>query len=138
MINTLNSFVNFSTAALVIEEYRANIIVIKDSKLYASALTLLSYLSINWLRFSYLFVYLETEIADLIKSRNLYLTFAILIALSVNFFILILLQLSSNLNSESDSSFRATYRNNSLIYSRTALSSLNYLFLINSFAIDLN
>ncbi len=138
IINTLNSFVNFFIAALVIRGYRADIIIIKNSKLYASALTLLSYLSTNWLRFSYLFIYLRTEIADLIKSRNLYLIFIILIALSVNFFISILLQLSSNSNSESDSSFRAIYRNIPLIYNRTALSSLNYLFLIIFFAIDLN
>ena len=118
--------------------YRADIIVIKDSKLCASALILSLYLSTNSLRFSYLFVCSETEVADLIKSRNLYLTFAILIALSVSFFISILLQLLSNSNSESDNSFRAIYRGNLLIYSRTALSLLNYLFLINSFAIDLN
>ena len=136
--NTLNSSVNFFTAALVTERYRADITVIRDSKLYASILTLLSYLSTSWLRSSYLFIYLEAEIVGLMKSRNLYLTFTILIALSVSFFISILLQLSSNSNSESDSSFRATYRNNPLIYNRTALSSLNYLFLISFFAIDLN
>src|SRR6266498_2223408 len=73
---------------------------------------------------------LKAEIADLIKSRNFYLIFAILIALSVNFFILILLQLLLNLNSESDSSFRAIYKNNLLIYNRTALFSLSYFFLI--------
>jgi len=122
----------------VIKGYRADIIVIKDSKLYASALTLLSYLLTSWLRFSYLFVCSGTEIADLIKSKNFYLTFVILIALSVNFFILMLLQLLLNLNSELDSSFRVIYRDNLLIYNRTALSSLNYFFLINSFAIDLN
>ncbi len=138
MINTLNFSVNFSTAALVIEEYRADIIVIEDSKLCASTLTLLLYLSINWLRSSYLFVYLRIEVTDLVKLRNLYLTFAILIALSVSFFILILLQLLLNSNSELNSSFRAIYRDNPLIYNRTALSSLSYFFLISSFAIDLN
>src|SRR6266498_183502 len=138
MVNTLNSSVNFSTAALVAGGYRADTTIIKDSKLYASALTLSSYLSTSWLRSSYLFIYSRAETVDLVKSRNLYSTFAILIALSVSFFISMLLQLSSNSNSESDSSFRATYRNNPLIYNRTALSSLNYLFLISSFAIDLN
>ena len=138
MTNTLNSFVNFSIVALVAERYRANIIVIKDSKFCASALTLLSYLSTSWLRFSYLFVYLEIEVADLVKSKNLYSIFVILIALSVNFFISILLQLSSNSNSESDSSFRTIYRNNPLIYNRTALFLLNYFFLISFFAINLN
>ncbi len=138
MANILNFFVNFSTATFVVKEYRADIIVIKDSKLCASVLTLLSYLSTSWLRFSYLFVCLGTEITDLVKSRNFYLTFAILIALSVNFFISMLLQLSLNLNFESDSSFRTTYRGNLLIYSRTVLFSLSYLFLISSFAIDLN
>ncbi len=134
----LNFSVNFFIVALVIKGYRADIIVIKGSKLCASALTLLSYLSMSWLRFSYFFVCLRTEVAGLVKSRNFYLTFAILIALFVDFFILILLQLLLNLNSESDSSFRAIYRDNLLIYSRTALSLLNYLFLISSFAIDLN
>ena len=124
----LNSSINFSIAALVIREYYAEITVIGGSKLCASTLTLLSYLSTSWLRSSYLFIYLKTEVADLMKSRNLYSTFAILIALSVNFFISILLQLSSNSHSESDSSFRITYRDNLLIYSRTALSSLNYFF----------
>ncbi len=138
MINILNSFVNFSTAALVVGGYRADIIIIEDSKFCASILTLLLYLLTSWLRSSYLFICLEAEIVDLMKSRNLYLIFVILIALFVSFFILILLQLSSNLNFESDSSFRAIYRDNLLIYSRTVLSSLNYLFLISSFAIDLN
>src|SRR6266498_4457117 len=128
MINILNSSVNFSTAAFVVGGYRADIIVTRDSKLYTSALTLSSYLSMSWLRFFYLFVCSGTEVANLVKSRNLYLIFAILIALSVNFFILILLQLLLNLNSESDNSFRATYRDNLLIYSWTALFSLNYLF----------
>ena len=45
MINTLNSFVNFSIAALVVGGYRADIIVIESSKFYASTLILLSYLS---------------------------------------------------------------------------------------------
>ncbi len=134
----LNFSVNFSTAALVIKRYRAYIIVIEGSKLYTSALTLSSYLSMSWLRFSYLFVCSGTEVVGLVKSRNLYSTFAILIALSVNFFISILLQLLLNLNSKSDSSFRVIYRGNLLIYSRTALSSLNYFFLISFFAIDLN
>ena len=138
IINILNSFVNFSTAALVVGEYRANIIIIKNSKFCVSALTLSSYLSTSWLKFSYLFIYSGTEVTNLIKSRNLYSTFTILIALSVNFFISILLQLSSNSNSESDSSFRVIYRGNLLIYSRTVLSLLSYLFLISSFAIDLN
>src|SRR6266498_2974192 len=138
MINILNSSVNFSTAAFVVGGYRADIIVTRDSKLYTSALTLSSYLSMSWLRFFYLFVCSGTGVADLVKSRNFYLIFAILIALSVNFFILILLQLLSNLNSELDSSFRATYRNNLLIYNRIALSLLNYFFLISYFAIDLN
>ena len=138
MVNVLNFSVNFSTAALVIEGYRADIIVIGDSKLCASALTLLSYLLTSWLRFSYLFICSGVETVDLIKSRNFYSTFVILIALSVSFFISILLQLSLNLNSESDSSFRAIYRDNLLIYSQTALSSSSYLFLISSFAIDLN
>src|SRR6266536_6445750 len=109
IINTLNSFVNFSTAALVVGGYRADIIVIRGSKLCASALTLSSYLSTSWLRFSYFFVCSGTEVTGLIKSRNLYLIFEILIALSVSFFISTLLQLLSNLNSESDSSFRVTY-----------------------------
>src|SRR6266536_1675647 len=134
----LNSSINFSIAALVIREYYADITVIKDSKLCASILTLLSYLSTSWLRSSYLFIYLKAEIVGLMKSRNLYLTFAILIALSVSFFISILLQLLSNSNSESDNSFRTIYRGNLLIYNRTALSSLSCLFLINSFAINLN
>ena len=138
MINILNSSVNFSTAAFIIGGYRADIIVIKDSKFYISTLILLSYLSISWLRSSYLFIYSETETVDLVKSRNLYSTFVILIALSVSFFILMLLQLLLNSNSELDSSFCATYRDNSLIYNRIALSSLSYLFLISSFAIDLN
>ncbi len=47
----LNSFVNFSTAALVTKKYRADIIVIGGSKLYAFVLILLSYLSASWLRF---------------------------------------------------------------------------------------
>src|SRR6266498_2778601 len=134
MINILNSSVNFSTAAFVVGGYRADIIVTRDSKLYTSALTLSSYLSMSWLRFFYLFVCSGTEVADLVKSRNFYLIFAILIALSVNIFISILLQLSLNSNSKSDSSFRATYQDNPLIYNRTALSLLNYLFLISSFA----
>jgi len=138
MTNTLNSFVNFFTAALVVREYRADIIIIGDSKLCISILILSSYLSISWLRFSYLFIYSGTEVVGWVKSRNFYLIFVILIALSVNFFISMLLQLSLNLNFESDSSFRAIYRNNPLIYSRTVLSSLNFFFLINSFAIDLN
>src|SRR6266498_5180198 len=138
MANTLNSFVNFFTAALVIGGYRADIIVIKGSKLCAFVLTLLSYLSTSWLKFSYLFVYSEIEVADLIKSRNFYLIFAILIALSVNFFMLMLLQLLLNLNFESDSSFRVIYRDNLLIYSRTVLFLLNCFFLISFFAIDLN
>ncbi len=138
IINVLNSSVNFSTAAFVVGRYRADTIVIKDSKLCVSTLTLSSYLSTNWLRFSYLFICSGAEIIDLVKLKNFYLIFAMLIALSVSFFISILLQLLSNLNSESDSSFRAIYRDNLLIYSRTALSSLNYLFLISSFAIDLN
>ncbi len=138
IINALNSSVNFSTAALVVERYRANIIVIEDSKFYAFILTLLSYLSMSQLRFFYLFIYLEIEVVGLVKLRNFYLIFVILIALSVNFFILMLLQLLLNLNSESDSSFRVIYRDNLLIYSRTALFSLNCLFLISSFAIDLN
>src|SRR6266487_6749181 len=99
MVNTLNSSVNFSTAALVTGEYRADIIIIKGSKLCVSALSLSSYLLTSWLRFFYLFVYSGTEVADLVKLRNLYLIFAILIALSVNFFISILLQLLLNLNS---------------------------------------
>src|SRR6266498_5007053 len=138
MINALNFSVNFFTAALVAGEYRADIIVIGGSKFCASALTLLSYLLTNWLRFFYLFVCSEIEVVGLIKLKNLYSTFAILIALSVNFFILILLQLLLNLNSESDNSFRVIYRDNPLIYNRTVLSSLSYFFLINSFAIDLN
>ncbi len=40
----LNFSVNFFTAALVVEEYRADIIIIEDSKFYASVLTLSSYL----------------------------------------------------------------------------------------------
>ena len=136
--NALNSFVNFFIAALVVGGYRVDVIVIEGSKLCASVLTLLLYLSTSWLRSSYFFVCSGAEIVGLIKSRNLYLIFAILIALSVSFFILMLLQLSSNLNSESNSSFRAIYRDNLLIYNRTALSSLSYLFLISSFAIDLN
>src|SRR6266536_6615983 len=128
MINALNSSVNFSIAALVTKRYRADIIIIEDSKLCVFVLTLLSYLLMSWLRFSYLFVYLGTEIVDLIKLRNLCLTFVILIALSVNFFILILLQLLLNLNSESDNSFRVIYLDNLLIYSRTALSLLSYFF----------
>ncbi len=138
MINTLNSFVNFFIAALVAGGYRADIIIIKDSKFYVSTLTLSSYLSTSWLRFFYFFVYSEAETVGLVKSRNFYLIFAMLIALSVSFFILMLLQLSLNLNFELDSSFRATYRGNPLIYNRTALSSLSYFFLISSFAIDLN
>ncbi len=138
IINTLNSFVNFSIAALVTGGYRADITVTKDSKFYVSTLILLSYLLISWLRSSCLFICSGAETIDLIKSRNLYLTFAMLIALSVSFFISILLKLSSNSNSESDLSFRATYRDNPLIYNRTALSSSSYLFLISSFAIDLN
>ncbi len=47
MVNTLNSFVNFFTAALVAEGYRADIIIIKDSKLCAFILTLSLYLSTN-------------------------------------------------------------------------------------------
>src|SRR6266498_4570673 len=137
MINTLNFFVNFFTASLVVGGYRADIIVIEGLKFCASVLILLSYLSTSWLKFFYLFVCSGTEVAGLVKSRNFYLIFAILIALSVNFFMSILLQLLLNLNSESDSSFRAIYRNNPLIYSRTVLFLLNYLFLINSFAIDL-
>src|SRR6266498_4368670 len=138
MVNILNSSVNFSTVALVAGEYRADIIVIGGSKFCAFTLTLLSYLSTSWLKSSYLFICSGTEVAGLVKSRNLYSTFAILIALSVSFFILMLLQLSSNLNSESDNNFRAIYRGNSLIYNRIVLSSLSYLFLISSFAIDLN
>ncbi len=91
MANILNSFVNFSIVALVVGGYRANIIIIKDLKFYASVLILSSYLSISWLRFFCLFVYLEIEVAGLVKSRNFYLIFAILIALSVNFFISMLL-----------------------------------------------
>jgi len=91
MINILNSFVNFSTAALVVGGYRADIIIIEDSKFCASILTLLLYLLTSWLRSSYLFICLEAEIVDLMKSRNLYLIFVILIALFVSFFILILL-----------------------------------------------
>src|SRR6266536_1554026 len=138
MVNTLNSFVNFSIVARVVEGYRADIIVIKDSKFCVSVLTLLSYLSTSWLRFFYLFVCSGIEVVDLVKLRNLYLTFVILIALSVNFFISILLQLLLNLNFESDSSFRAIYRANLLIYSRTVLFLLNCFFLISFFAIDLN
>ena len=91
MINALNSFVNFFIAALVAGEYRADIIIIGGSKFYASALTLLSYLSMSWLRFFYFFVCLGTEVVGLVKSRNFCLTFVILIALFVNFFISILL-----------------------------------------------
>ncbi len=91
MINTLNFSANFSIAAFVVKGYRADIIVMGGSKLCASTLTLLSYLSTSWLRFSYLFVYSGTEVADLVKLRNLYLIFIILIALSVNFFISMLL-----------------------------------------------
>ena len=134
----LNSFVNFFTAALVVGGYRADVIVIGGSKFYVFVLILLSYLSTSWLRSFCLFIYSGTEIVDLIKSRNLYSTFVILIALSVSFFMSMLLQLLLNSNSESDSSFRAIYRDNPLIYSRTALSSSSYLFLISSFAIDLN
>ncbi len=123
MINMLNSSVNFSIVALVVKKYRADIIVISDLKFYVFALSLLLYLSMSWLRFFYLFVCSEIEVADLMKSRNLYLTFAILIALSVKVFILILLQLLSNLNSELDNSFRVIYRDNSLIYSRIVLFS---------------
>ncbi len=91
MVNTLNSSVNFFTAALVVGGYHADIIVIKDSKFCVSILTLSSYLSMSWLRFSYLFVCLGIEIIGLVKSRNFYLIFVILIALSVSFFILMLL-----------------------------------------------
>ncbi len=91
MVNILNSSVNFSTAALVAGGYRANTTITKNSKLCVSALTLLLYLSTSWLKFSYLFVCLGVEIVGLVKSRNFYLTFAILIALSVSFFMLMLL-----------------------------------------------
>ncbi len=138
MVNVLNFSVNFFTAALVVGGYRVNITVIRGSKLYTSILTLLSYMSTNWLRFCYLCICSGIEVADLIKLKNLYLIFAILIVLSVNFFILMLLQLLLNLNSELDNSFRVIYWDNLLIYSRTALSLLNYLFLISFFAIDLN
>ncbi len=138
IINTLNSFVNFSIVTLVVEGYRADITITGDSKLCVFTLILSSYLSISWLRSFYLFICSGAETVDLVKSRNFYLTFVILIALSVSFFISMLLQLSSNSNSESDNSFHAIYRGNLLIYSRTVLSSLNYLFLISSFAIDLN
>ncbi len=87
----LNSFVNFSIVALVAGGYRADIIIIGGSKLYTSTLTLLLYLSTSWLRFSYLFICSGVEIVGLVKSRNFYLTFAILIVLSVSFFISILL-----------------------------------------------
>src|SRR6266511_2603907 len=103
MINILNSFVNFFTAALVAGEYRANIIVIEGLKLCIFTLILLLYLSMSWLRSSYLFIYLGAEIVGLVKSRNFYLIFALLIALSVSFFILMLLYLLLNLNFESDS-----------------------------------
>ena len=112
MVNVLNFSVNFSIVALVVGGYRADVIVIGDSKLCASALILLSYLSTSWLKSSYLFICSGAEIADLVKSRNFYLTFAILIALSVSFFMSMLLQLLLNLNFESDSSFRAIYRDN--------------------------
>src|SRR6266498_549914 len=138
MVNVLNFFVNFFTAALVVGGYRADIIIIEGSKFCVFVLILLSYLLMSWLRFSYLFICSETEVTGLVKLRNFCLTFVILIVLSVNFFISILLQLLLNLNSESDSSFRAIYRDNPLIYSRIVLSSLSYLFLISSFAIDLN
>src|SRR6266536_5141349 len=138
MINALNSSVNFSTAALVAGGYRADVTVIGGSKLCASTLTLLSYLSTSWLKSSCLFVCSGAETVGLVKSRNFCLTFAMLIALSVSFFMSMLLQLLLNSNSESDSSFRAIYRDNPLIYSRTALSSSSYLFLISFFAIDLN
>ncbi len=138
MVNALNFSVNFSTVALVVGGYRADVIVIGGSKLCVSVLTLLLYLLTSWLRSFCLFICSRAEIVDLIKSRNFYLTFVMLIALSVSFFISILLQLSLNSNSELNSSFRAIYRDNLLIYSRTALSSLSYLFLISSFAIDLN
>src|SRR6266498_699644 len=107
MVNVLNSFVNFFIVALMAGGYRADIIVIGGSKLCVFILTLLSYLSMNWLRFFYFFICLGIEVAGLVKSRNFYLIFVILIALSVNFFRLMLLQLSLNLNFESDSSFRA-------------------------------
>ncbi len=138
MVNVLNFSVNFFIVALVIGGYRADIIIIGDSKFYVFVLTLLSYLLTNWLRFFCFFVCSGTEVVGLVKLRNFYLIFAILIALFVNFFILILLQLLSNLNSKSDSSFRVIYRGNLLIYSRTVLSLLSYFFLISSFAIDLN
>jgi len=91
MVNILNSSVNFFTAVLVVGGYRADIIIIKDSKFCASVLTLLSYLLMSWLKFFYLFIYSGIEVVDLIKSRNFYSIFAILIALFVNFFILMLL-----------------------------------------------
>ncbi len=134
----LNSFVNCFITAFVAEGYRADIIIIKGSNFCASVLTLLSYLLTSWLRFSYLFVCSGIEVAGLVKSRNFYLIFAILITLSVNFFISILLQLLSNSNFELNNSFRVIYWGNLLIYSRTVLSLLNYFFLINFFAIDLN
>ena len=90
MANALNSSVNFSIAALVVGGYRADIIIIGNLNFYAFALTLLSYLLMNWLRSSYLFICLGVEIVGLVKSRNFYLIFAILIALFVSFFILIL------------------------------------------------
>ena len=90
IVNVLNSSVNFFTAALVVGGYRVNVIVIGDSKFYVFALTLLSYLSMSWLR-SYLFVCSGAEIVGLVKSRNFYLIFVMLIALFVSFFILILL-----------------------------------------------
>src|SRR6266536_5373321 len=115
--NALNSFVNFFIAALVVGGYRVDVIVIEGSKLCASVLTLLLYLSTSWLRSSYFFVCSGAEIVGLVKSRNFCLIFAMLIALSVSFFISMLLQLSLNSNSELDSSFRAIYRGNLLIYS---------------------
>src|SRR6266498_1353148 len=132
--NVLNFFVNFFIVTLVVGGYRADIIVIGGSKFCASALILLSYLLTSWLKFFCFFVCSGTEVVGLVKLRNFYLIFAILIALFVNFFILILLQLLSNLNSKSDSSFRVIYRCNLLIYSRTVLSLLSYFFLISSFA----
>ena len=91
MANILNFFVNFFIVALVVGGYRADVIIIGGLKLCVSALILLSYLLISWLRSSYLFICSGAEIIGLVKSRNFYLIFVMLIALFVSFFILILL-----------------------------------------------
>ncbi len=91
MVNVLNFSVNFSTAALVAGGYRADVTVIEGSKFCVFTLILLSYLLTSWLRSFYLFIYSGAETVGLVKSRNFYLTFAMLIVLSVSFFILILL-----------------------------------------------